>query len=110
MPSPSTLIVISLDGGVKSSVMRHMASQGAFDSMPYCAFFANTRWESPSVYTQLEWLEAQLSFPLCVVDNGRRRREDVKVPANHSVSYNFVDVPVYLKGSAGKGDVIGRRQ
>ena len=110
MPAPPTLTVISLGGGVQSSVMALIASQGAFDRVPDCAIFADTRWEPPSVYEHLEWLEGQLSFPLHVVDNGRSLREDVKALTNHSGSRNYVDIPVYLKGRDGEGDGNGRRQ
>ena len=78
MESPPTLTVISLGGGVQSSVMALMASRGAFDRIPDCAIFADTRWEPPSVYEHIEWLEGRLRFPLTVVDNGRSLREDVK--------------------------------
>ena len=108
-PHP-TLTVLSMGGGVQSSVMALMASQSAFDRVPDCAIFADTRWEPPSVYEHLEWLREQLSFPLYVVDNGRSLREDVKALTNHSGSRNFVDIPVYLKGHAGEADGIGRRQ
>ena len=80
MDFPPTLTVLSLGGGVQSSVMALMASRGAFDRTPDCAIFADTRWEPPSVYEHLEWLKDQLSFPLYVVDNGRSLREDVKGP------------------------------
>ena len=105
-----TLTVLSLGGGVQSSVMALMAGQGAFDRLPDCAIFADTRWEPPSVYEHLEWLERQLRFPLYVVDNGRSLREDVKALTNHSGSRNYVDIPVFLKGNEGEEDGIGRRQ
>ena len=108
-PEPS-LTVISLGGGVQSSVMTLMASQGAFDNIPDCAIFADTQWEPPSVYEHIEWLRDRLSFPLHVVDNGRSLREDVKALTNHSGSRNYIDIPVYLKGRDGEGDGIGRRQ
>ena len=104
------LTVISLGGGVQSSVLALMASEGAFDPAPDCAVFADTRWEPPSIYTHLEWLKGRLRFPLHVVDNGRSLREDVKALTNHSGSRNYVDIPVYLKGRDGQGDGIGRRQ
>lgn len=110
MPSPRTLTVISLGGGVQSSVMALMASEGAFDRVPDCAIFADTRWEPPSIYEHVEWLRDRLSFPLHVVDNGRSLREDVKALSNHSGHRNYVDIPVYLKGRGGEGDGIGRRQ
>ena len=108
-PEPS-LTVISLGGGVQSSVMALMANEGAFDRIPDCAIFADTRWEPPSIYEHLTWLKDRLSFPLYVVDNGRSLREDVKALTNHSGSRNYVDIPVYLKGRDGEGDGIGRRQ
>ena len=80
------LTVISLGGGVQSSVMALMASEGAFDRVPDCAVFADTHWEPPSLYSHLEWLEGKLRFPLYVVDNGRSLREDVKGLTNHSGS------------------------
>ena len=110
MSAQSTLTVLSLGGGVQSSVMALMASEGAFDRVPDCAIFADTHWEPPSIYEHLEWLRDRLSFPLYTVDNGRDLREDVKALTNHSGSPSYVDIPVYLKGRAGEGDGIGRRQ
>ena len=104
------LTVISLGGGVQSSVMALMASERAFDRVPDCAVFADTHWEPPSIYAHLEWLKDRLRFPLYVVDNGRSLREDVKALTNHSDSTRYVDIPVYLKGRDGEGDGIGRRQ
>ena len=110
MSAPPTLTVLSLGGGVQSSVMALMAGEGAFDRVPDWAIFADTRWEPPSVYEHIEWLRDRLSFPLHVVDNGRSLREDVKALTNHSGSPSYVDIPVYLKGRGGEGDGIGRRQ
>ena len=71
MSAPPTLTVLSLGGGVQSSVMALMAGEslpptgsgGAFGRVPDCALFVDTRWEPPSVYEHLEWLEgpAELS-------------------------------------------------
>ena len=72
-PEPS-LTVISLGGGVQSTVMALMASRGAFDRVPDCAVFADTHWEPPNIYTHLDWLSKQLGFPLYVVGNGRSLR------------------------------------
>ena len=110
MQAGASLTVISLGGGVQSSVMALMASEGAFDRIPDCAIFADTRWEPPSIYEHLTWLKDRLGFPLHVVDNGRSLREDVKGLTNHSGSRSYVDIPVYLKGQNGQGDGIGRRQ
>ena len=108
-PGPS-LTVLSLGGGVQSSVMALMAGERAFDRTPDCAIFADTHWEPPSVYEHIEWLRGRLSFPLHVVDNGRSLREDVKALTNHSGSRSYIDIPVYLKGRGGESDGIGRRQ
>ena len=78
MRSTHSLTVISLGGGVQSSVMALMASGEAFGPTPDCAIFADTRWKSPSIYAHLEWLGGQLRLPLYVVDNRRSLREDVK--------------------------------
>ena len=66
-PGPS-LTIISLGGGVHSSAMALMADQGVFGRVPDCAIFADTRWEPPNIYSHLEWLARQLSFPLYVQD------------------------------------------
>ena len=110
MQPTHSLTVISLGGGVQSSVMALMASQGAFDAIPDCAIFADTHWEPPSLYTHLDWLAERLGFPVYVVDNGRSLREDAKALTNHSGNRNFLDLPVYLKGRDGEGDGMGRRQ
>ena len=110
MQPTHSLTVISLGGGVQSSVMALMTSQGAFDAIPDCAIFADTHWEPPSLYTHLDWLAERLGFPVYVVDNGRSLREDAKALTNHSGNRNFLDLPVYLKGRDGEGDGMGRRQ
>ena len=105
-----SLTVLSLGGGVQSTVMALMASEGAFDRTPDCAIFADTHWEPPSVYEHIEWLRDRLSFPLYTVDDGRSLREDVKALTSHSGHRSYVDIPVYLKGRDAEGDGIGRRQ
>ena len=102
--------VISLGGGVQSTVLALMAATGEFEPVPDCAIFADTHWEPPSIYANLEWLATQLPFPLHIVDNGRSLREDVKALINHSGIPNYVDIPVFLRGRDGQGDGIGRRQ
>ncbi len=110
MRSEPSLKVLSLGGGVQSTVIALMAGQGAPDRTPDCAIFADTRWEPPSVYEHGEWLSDRLSFPLYTVDSGRSLREDVKALTSHSGHRSYVDIPVYLKGRDGEGDGIGRRQ
>ena len=110
MRSAPRMTVVSLGGGVQSTVMALMASEGKLGPMPDCAIFADTGWEPPTIYEHLDWLADKLRFPLHVVDNGRSLREDAKALVNHSGNRNFLDMPVYLKGRDGSGDGMGRRQ
>ena len=69
MRAELSLSIMSLGGGVQSSVMALMTSQSlppiqsgaGFDRVPDCAIFADTRWEPPSVYEHVEWLGDRLS-------------------------------------------------
>ncbi len=106
MRSAPRMTVVSLGGGVQSTVMALMAGGGAFGRAPDCAIFADTGWEPPTIYEHLDWLADKLRFPLHVVDSGRSLREDAKALVNR----NFLDMPVYLKGTDGSGDGMGRRQ
>ena len=49
--------------------------------------YCNKKWPA-----HLGGLPARLRFPLCVVDNGRSFREDVKAPASHSNSCNYISL------------------
>lgn len=48
------LTVISLGGGVQSSVMALMAAEGLIKPMPDFAIFADTGWEPAGVYRHLD--------------------------------------------------------
>lgn len=61
---------ISLGAGVQSSTMALMAAFGALSPMPDVAIFADTQQEPRNVYTWLDWLEAQLPFPVVRVSRG----------------------------------------
>ena len=55
---------ISLGAGVQSSRMALGAARGEIKPMPLGAIFADTGWEPPEVYAFLEFLEAELPFPV----------------------------------------------
>ena len=110
MRSAPRMTVVSLGGGVQSTVMALMAGEGAFGRAPDCAIFADTGWEPPTIYEHLDWLADKLRFPVHIVDNGRSLREDARALVNHSGNESFIDIPVYLKGTDGSGDGMGRRQ
>ena len=89
------LTVLSLGAGVQSSVMALMADRGEFDRVPDAAIFADTGAEPESVYEHLDWLEAQLSFPVHRVNAGSSLTADVVAGLN-STGQGFVTIPAYL--------------
>lgn len=58
------LNLISLGAGVQSSVMALMAARGEIDPSVDGAIFADVGAEPQSVYDWLDWLEAELPFPV----------------------------------------------
>lgn len=61
---------LSLGAGVQSSTLALMAACGEIGPMPTAAIFADTQAEPASVYKWLDWLEAQLPFPVHRVSKG----------------------------------------
>ena len=103
------LRVLSLGGGVQSSVMALMGSEGLFGDPPDFAVFADTQWEPPHLYRHLDLLEKQVKFPIYRVNNGNLR-EDLLNLRTRQGRENFVDIPIYLKNKNGRRKGIGRRQ
>jgi hypothetical protein len=102
-----TLTVISLGAGVQSTTMALMAAHGEFTPMPDCAIFADTGWEPKKVYDHLDWLEANLPFPIHRVSQGDLR-EDL-LSGTNSDGGKFSVVPWFTINADGtKG--MGRRQ
>ena len=100
--------VLSLGAGAQSTVLALMAEKG-WEGLekPDLAIFADTRWEPPSVYEHLEWLEKQLSYEVVRVSAGNIR-ENVLKGVNPDGS-RFLDVPVFLRKKDGTHGV-ARRQ
>lgn len=61
------LVVISHGGGVQTSTLCLMAARGDLEPMPEMAFFSDTGGEPARVYEYLEWLRAQVPFPIHLV-------------------------------------------
>ena len=61
-PEPS-LTIVSLGGGVQSSVMTLMAGERTLHRKADCAIFADINWELSRVYEHVEWLRDRLSSP-----------------------------------------------
>ena len=69
-PPPTNYTVLNLGAGVQSSCLALMAAKGELTPMPDFAVFADTQAEPESVYKWLDWLEAQLPFPVYRVTKG----------------------------------------
>ncbi len=101
--------VISLGGGVQSTVMCLLAEQNAFGIKPDYAVFADTKWEPQSVYDNIKWLQSQVSFPIITTSNGRSLRQDV-VDGVNAQGAPWMTLPVYLSDTNGGSDGINWRQ
>ena len=110
------LRVLSLGAGVQSSVLALMASEG-YRGMekPDFAIFADTGWEPKAVYDHLDWLEGQLSFEIYRVQakdkqtgEPRSAREEL-VNGVNGQGYNFINIPLFVRGVDGKTGVLKRQ-
>tara|TARA_R110000744_G_scaffold91925_2_gene178192 strand:- start:885 stop:1739 length:855 start_codon:yes stop_codon:yes gene_type:complete len=103
----ANLRVISLGAGVQSTVMALMAEAGEIGPRPDCAVFADTGWEPKEVYTHLDWLEKQLSFPVHRVSRGNIK-EDLETNLN-TTGHKFASIPFFLINKDGSNGM-ARRQ
>ncbi len=97
--------VLSLGAGIQSTVLALLACDGTLPGLD-AAIFADTGWEPPSVYEQVDRLRDELGrngIPLHVVTSGNLR-SDTLDPA-----HRFVSVPYFTKNADGS-DGMGRRQ
>lgn len=98
-----TTRVISLGGGVQSTVMTLMAAEGRFGAVPPLAIFADTRHEPEGVYAHLDWLAAEVASQI----------EVVRVSAGDlleiALARDFNPIPLYMRNEDGTAS-IGRRQ
>ena len=106
---PPALRVLSLGGGVQSTVMCLMAEAGDFGDRPDFAIFADTHWEPQGVYHTLDWLREQVSFPIIVTDNGRSLKDDVTNGVN-AQGKPWLTIPAYLANEDGSAAGINWRQ
>lgn len=101
------LTVISLGGGVQSSVMALMAADGLIKPMPDFAIFADTGWEPAGVYRHLDWLETQLPFPVRRIQKGNIR-DDILAGTN-STGQPFSSIPAFVRSKSGKSGLAKRQ-
>lgn len=100
-----TIRVLSLGAGVQSTVLALMACDGTLPGLD-AAVFADTGWEPPAVYEQVDRLAAELArvdIPLHRVSSGNLRADTLD-PA-----HRFVSVPYFTRNADG-GEGMGRRQ
>jgi hypothetical protein len=97
------LRVLSLGAGVQSSTLALMSARGDLPPLD-AAIFADTQSEPAATYRHLEWLEAQLPFPVHRVTIGSLRH-DITVQAKDGSTGRFLAVPFH--NSAGG---FGKRQ
>jgi hypothetical protein len=86
--------VISLGAGVQSTTMALLAKHGEITPMPDCAIFADTGWEPRKVYDHLNWLIAQLPFPVHTVS-----KEPI---TNHLHKPGYSAIPWYTAKGPGR--------
>jgi hypothetical protein len=99
------LRVLSLGAGVQSTTVALMIEAGEIP-MVDCAIFADTMQEPSSVYTHLEWLKKQLSFPVYTTSIG-----DLKKDIINAVSGNkFLSIPLFtVNKQTGKKGLLRRQ-
>ena len=107
--TPPALRVLSLGGGVQSTVMALLAEEGRISPKPDYAIFADTGWEPNSVYDNIRWLESVVSYPIIHVSNGRSLLEDAQNGVN-AQGKPWLTLPVYLADKEGKELGINWRQ
>ena len=88
-------------------MMALMAAKGLIKPMPDYAVFADTGWEPAGVYHHIDWLEAQLPFPVRRVSQGNIR-DDILAGTN-STGQRFNSIPAFVRTFAGKASTIKRQ-
>lgn len=99
------LRILSLGAGVQSSTMALMYKHGLLSPMPDAAIFADTQDEPEAVYQWLDWLEAQLPYPVHRVTRGNLMKSAtrVKVTRDGARSYIETAIPVFTVEGLRKG-------
>lgn len=97
------LEVLSAGVGVQTITLAQMSIDGHLPPLD-CAIFADTGWEPPHVYAQLQHMTdalAAVGVPTYIVSNGNIRDDALS-------GGRFASMPLHMKGEGGNG--MGRRQ
>ena len=99
------LRILSLGAGVQSSTLALMIEKGLIPKVD-CGIFADTMGEPKLVYSHLEWLEKQLSFPVHRVKKGDLKQNMIDAIDGKST---FLKVPLHTKNEhTGKRGLLRR--
>jgi hypothetical protein len=101
----ANLRILSLGAGVQSSTLALMIEKNLVP-MVDCAIFADTGAEPKEVYTWLEWLKKQVSYPVHIVQ-WRNLKEDLIAVANGK--RNIVPIPFFTIDESGKKGIMRRQ-
>lgn len=104
------LNVLSLGAGVQSSTVALMIEAGELPRVD-CAIFADTGAEPQGVYRWLDYLEAQLSFPVVRVMQGEGLTKAALTPrmSKKGIPYLRVSIPMFSLASDGKHGMLPRK-
>jgi len=111
-PPQTPFTFLSLGAGVQSSTLALMAAQGEVTPMPTAAIFADTQAEPASVYRWLDWLEAQLPFPVHRVTRGDLTKESLTIREfKNDSSRHWVKslIPAFIENPDGSRGIMGRQ-
>lgn len=102
---------ISLGAGVQSSALALMADRELFGPRPDLAIFADTGNEPKAVYSWLEWLSSQLSYPVVIVRSKQRLSDEVRQlkTAKDGHKYWLSLLPWFTIGANGKPGLMQRK-
>jgi hypothetical protein len=102
--------VISLGAGVQSSTMALMAAKGEIGPMPVAAVFADTQAEPAGVYKWLDWLEAQLPYPVVRATAGNLGEASTRLRTAKTSGNTYLRhmVPAYVIDEDGKKGILPR--
>ena len=102
---------LSLGAGVQSSAIALMSAVGELPPLDF-AIFADTRAEPASVYKWLDWLEAQLPYPVhrAQKGDGLEAHEGSRTLTKERTGARYVPtrVPYWMHDGAGMGGALRR--
>jgi len=105
----ASMIALSLGAGVQSSTLALMCARGEITPVPEVAVFADTQNESPRVYGWLDWLAAQLPFPIHKVTIGNLAETALRVrTSRNGIKYIKPMIPAFVLNQGSRG-MVGRQ-